>query len=84
MPQTQTSLRPITYILYHNIPKGPCTQIVYTMAFKYPLCRYFGAKVYTIWEHGPLYPKPYIGPKVSLKGILLKGSLFGYMEPEKI
>ena len=51
------------------------------MAFKYPLCRYFGAKVYTIWVHGPLYPKPYIGPKVSLKGILLKGSLFGYMDP---
>ena len=35
-------------VLIHN-PKGPCTQIVYTLAAKY-LCRdYFKAKVYTIW-----------------------------------
>ena len=35
-------------------PKGPCTQIVYTLALKYSLYRYIGAKVYTIWVHGPL------------------------------
>ena len=35
-------------------PKGPCTQIVYTLALKWSLCRYIGAKVYTIWAHGPL------------------------------
>ena len=29
-------------------PKGPCTQIGYTLALKWSLCRYFGAKVYTI------------------------------------
>ena len=34
--------------------KCPCTQIVYTLALKYSLCRYFGAKVYTSWAHGPL------------------------------
>ena len=35
-------------------PKGPCTQIVDTLAPKY-LCRdYFKAKVYTIWVHGLL------------------------------
>ena len=35
-------------------PKGPCTQIVYTLALKYSLYRYIGPKVYTIWVHGPL------------------------------
>ena len=35
-------------------PKGPCTQIVYTLALKYSLSRYIGPKVYTIWVHGPL------------------------------
>ena len=35
-------------------PKGPCTQIVYTLALKYSLYRYIEAKVYTIWVHGPL------------------------------
>ena len=34
--------------------KGPCTQRVYTLAFKYSLYRYFGAKVYTVWVHGPI------------------------------
>ena len=34
--------------------KGPCTQIVYTLALKYSLYRYIGTKVYTIWVHGPL------------------------------
>ena len=36
------------------IPKGPCTQIVYTLALKYSLYRYIGPKVYTVWVHGPL------------------------------
>ena len=35
-------------------PKGPCTQIIYTLALKYSLYRYIGPKVYTIWVHGPL------------------------------
>ena len=36
-------------------PKGPCSQIVYTLALKYTsLYRYFGAKLYAIWVHGPL------------------------------
>ena len=35
-------------------PKGPCTQIVYTLAPKYLYRDYFKAKVYTIWVHGPL------------------------------
>ena len=35
-------------------PKGPCTQIVYTLAPKYLNRGYFKAKVYTIWVHGPL------------------------------
>ena len=37
--------------------KGPCTQIAYTLAVKgVPLqvLGTFGAKVYTIWAHGPL------------------------------
>ena len=37
-----------------GFPKGPCTQIVYTLRPMY-LCReYFKANVYTIWVHGPL------------------------------
>ena len=36
------------------VPKGPCNQTVYTLALKQSLYRYFGAKVYTIWVHGPL------------------------------
>ena len=35
-------------------PKGPCTQIVDTLALMSSLYTYFGAKVYTIWVHGPL------------------------------
>ena len=35
-------------------PKGPCTQIVYTLPLKYSPYRYFWAKVSTIWVHGPL------------------------------
>ena len=35
-------------------PKGPCAQIVYTLALKYSLYGYIGPKVYTIWVHGPL------------------------------
>ena len=35
-------------------PKGPCTQIVYTLASKHSLYRYVGPKVHTIWVHGPL------------------------------
>ena len=27
---------------------------MYTVALKSPLYRYFGAKVYAIWVHGPL------------------------------
>ena len=34
--------------------KGPCTQIVKTLALKYLFRDYFKAKVYTIWAHGPL------------------------------
>ena len=38
--------------------KGPCTQIVCTLGAMY-LCReYFKAKVYIIWVHGPINPKP--------------------------
>ena len=36
------------------IPKGPCTQIVYTLALKYLYRDYIKAKVYAIWAHGPL------------------------------
>ena len=36
-----------------TVPQGPCAQIVYTLALKQSLYRYFGAKVYTIWVHGP-------------------------------
>ena len=40
--------------MYSRNPKGPCTQIVHTLAFKLSLYRYFRAKVYGIWVHGPL------------------------------
>ena len=42
------------YAYYFISPKGPCTHMVYTWASKSSLYRYFGAKVYTIWVHGPL------------------------------
>ena len=35
-------------------PKGPCTQIVYTLAPMYLYREYFKANVYTIQVHGPL------------------------------
>ena len=37
-------------------PKGPCTQIVYTLGPMYLYREYFKAKVYPIWVHGPLGP----------------------------
>ena len=37
-----------------NVPKGPCSQIVYTLGPMYLYREYFKAKVYTIWVHGPL------------------------------
>ena len=37
-----------------NVPKDPCTQTVYALASKLSLYRYFLAKVYTMWVHGPL------------------------------
>ena len=40
--------------IYLQFPKGPCTQIVYTLALKYSLYRYTGPQVYTVWVHGPL------------------------------
>ena len=33
--------------------KGPCTQIVYTLAPMYLYREYFKANVYTIWVHRP-------------------------------
>ena len=39
---------------YKANPKGPCTQIVYTLALNYLHRDYIKAKVYTIWVHGPL------------------------------
>ena len=33
-------------------PKGPCAHIIYTFGLK--VYCYIGAKVYTIWVHGPL------------------------------
>ena len=40
------------WVIYY--PKGPCTQIVDTLAQKYLYGEYFKGKVYTIWVHGPL------------------------------
>ena len=37
---------------------------------------YFGAKVYTVWAHEPLNPKPYRNLKGTLEGTL-KGILEG-------
>ena len=41
-------------------PKGPCTQIAYTLALKYSLYRYIGPKVYIIFGYmapwGSVYP----------------------------
>ena len=35
-------------------PKGPCTQIVYTLALKYSYRDYIKAKIYSVWAHGSL------------------------------
>ena len=51
-------LYPKGYSCSNFLPKGPCTQIVYTLAQEYLEREYFKAKVYTIWVHGPLNPKP--------------------------
>ena len=53
-------------------PKGPCTQIGYTLAPKDLYRDYFRAKVYNIWAHGPLENG---GPNM-IQGIysLLQGS----------
>ena len=45
---------PNYHILSQLIPKGPCTQIAYTLAPKHLYRDYFKAKVYTVWVHGPL------------------------------
>ena len=37
-----------------GFPKGPCAQIVYTLALKYLYTDYSKAKVNSIWVHGPL------------------------------
>ena len=51
----EASLRvPVFYTWSLGIPKGPWTQIVYTLAPKYLYRDYIKAKVYTIWAHGPL------------------------------
>ena len=44
----------IQWWLYKRFtPKGPCTQIVYTLALRYFLYRYIGPKVYTIGYMDP-------------------------------
>ena len=50
----ETFMLPILKTLVVNNPTGPCTQKVDALALKYSLYRYFKAKVYTIWVHGPL------------------------------
>ena len=35
-------------------PKGPCAQVVYTLALNYSLYGYVGPKVCAIWVHGPV------------------------------
>ena len=40
--------------IYIDFPKGPCIQIVYTLALEYLYRGYIKAKVHTIWAHGPL------------------------------
>ena len=37
-----------------QFPKGPCAQVVYTLAPKYLKREYFMAKVYASWVHGTL------------------------------
>ena len=57
------------------VPKGPCTHIVYTLALKCSLYRYFGPKVYAIWAHGPLGSSYNYTP--FLHSLLTKGKLQG-------
>ena len=49
-----TQAQCILYRYMEPYPKGPCTQIVYTLGPTYLYREYFKAKVYTIWVHGPL------------------------------
>ena len=37
---------PMFPVSFEESPKGPCTQIVYTLALMWSLCRYFRANVY--------------------------------------
>ena len=49
-----------------SFPKGPCTQIVYTLAPKYLYRDYFKDKEYTIWVHGPFgFPKSPISREIG-------------------
>ena len=55
LEKTGRAGQPVAKIV--GIPKGPCTQIVYTLAAKYPNRDYFKAKVCLLGVHGPLgYP----------------------------
>ena len=64
--------RPTTPRILHS--KGPCTQIVYTLAPKYLYRDYFKAKVSTIWVHGP-FGKVLIGFKVKGLGLRVETPL---------
>ena len=61
------------------IPKGPCTQIVDTLAPKYPNTDYFKAKVSTIWVHGPL---GYVRRSLPLSMVVCH--LFGLPKPQTL
>ena len=50
---SRQTLNPTPCLVAGN-PKGPCTQIVDTLALKSSLFEYFGAKAYATWAHGPL------------------------------
>ena len=68
---------------YTDTPKGPCAQIVYSLAPTYLYRDYFQANLCTIWVHGPLNPKPHCRTLIgTLKGSL-NGSLRGYVDPHK-
>ena len=47
-------LRLLVFSAFKYCPKGPCTQIVDTLAVMWSLHRYFSANAYTTWLHGPL------------------------------
>ena len=57
--------------------KGPYTQIVYTLAPKYPDKEYINAKVYTIWGNGPLGLFLDNASSSRLLSRLLSGLVFG-------